>query len=89
MTGQVGSWRVAGSIGERGVKAGMAAMRKTITPTGRWNTWIAARIDAGRHTDDSEAIRDRVRANRRAVRGKQRKAARQGRRPARAGGEAA
>ncbi len=39
----------------------MAVVRKTITLTEQQNAWIAAQIDAGHYTNDSEAIRDLVR----------------------------
>jgi antitoxin ParD1/3/4 len=39
----------------------MAIVRKTITLTEQQNAWIAAQIDAGRYTNDSEAIRDLIR----------------------------
>lgn len=39
----------------------MATVRKTITLTEQQNAWIAARIDAGSYTNDSEAIRDLIR----------------------------
>lgn len=39
----------------------MAVVRKTITLTEQQNAWIAAQIDAGRYTNDSEAIRDLIR----------------------------
>ena len=39
----------------------MATIRKTITLTEQQNAWIAAQIDAGSYTDDSEAIRDLIR----------------------------
>ena len=39
----------------------MATVRKTITLTEQQNAWIAGQIEAGRYTNDSEAIRDLVR----------------------------
>ena len=39
----------------------MATVRKTITITEQQNAWIAAQIDAGSYTNDSEAIRDLIR----------------------------
>lgn len=39
----------------------MATVRKTITLTEQQNAWIAAQIEAGRYTNDSEAIRDLIR----------------------------
>ena len=36
----------------------MAIVRKTITLTEQQNDWIAAQIDAGHYTNDSEAIRE-------------------------------
>ena len=39
----------------------MASVRKTITLTQQQNAWIAGQIEAGRYTNDSEAIRDLVR----------------------------
>ena len=39
----------------------MAIVRKTITLTAQQNAWIAARVDAGSYTNDSEAIRDLIR----------------------------
>ena len=39
----------------------MATVRKTITLTEQQNLWIAAQIDAGSYTNDSEAIRDLIR----------------------------
>ncbi|MDQ0839762.1 type II toxin-antitoxin system ParD family antitoxin [Sphingomonas faeni] len=39
----------------------MVTVRKTITLTEQQNAWIAAQIDAGRYTNDSEAIRDLIR----------------------------
>lgn len=39
----------------------MATIRKTITITERQNAWIAAQIEAGNYTNDSEAIRDLIR----------------------------
>ncbi|MEG3174391.1 type II toxin-antitoxin system ParD family antitoxin [Sphingomonas sp. ZB1N12] len=39
----------------------MATVRKTITLTEQQNDWIAAQIDAGSYTNDSEAIRDLIR----------------------------
>lgn len=39
----------------------MATVRKTITLTQQQDAWIAAQVDAGSYTDDSEAIRDLIR----------------------------
>jgi len=39
----------------------MVTVRKTITLTEQQNAWIAAQIDAGSYTNDSEAIRDLIR----------------------------
>lgn len=39
----------------------MATVRKTITLTVQQDAWIAAQIDAGSYTNDSEAIRDLIR----------------------------
>lgn len=39
----------------------MATVRKTITLTEQQDAWIAAQIDAGSYTNDSEAIRDLIR----------------------------
>jgi len=39
----------------------MATVRKTIALTEQQNAWIAAQIDAGSYTNDSEAIRDLIR----------------------------
>ena len=39
----------------------MPVVRKTITLTEQQNAWIAAQIDTGRYTNDSEAIRDLIR----------------------------
>ena len=39
----------------------MATVRKTITLTEQQDRWIAAQIDAGHYTNDSEAIRDLIR----------------------------
>ena len=39
----------------------MATIRKTITLTQQQDAWIAAQIDAGHYTNDSEAIRDLIR----------------------------
>ena len=39
----------------------MSAVRKTITLTGPQNDWVKAQIEAGRYTNDSEAIRDLIR----------------------------
>lgn len=36
-------------------------VRKTITLTDRQDAWIAAQVDAGSYTNDSEAIRDLIR----------------------------
>lgn len=40
---------------------GMATVRKTITLTTQQDAWIAAQIEAGSYTNDSEAIRDLIR----------------------------
>jgi antitoxin ParD1/3/4 len=42
-------------------EAAMATVRKTITLTDQQDAWIAAQIDAGLYTNDSEAIRDLIR----------------------------
>lgn len=39
----------------------MSTVRKTITLTEQQDAWIAAQIDAGSYTNDSEAIRDLIR----------------------------
>ena len=39
----------------------MATVRKTITLTDQQDDWIAAQIEAGHYTNDSEAIRDLIR----------------------------
>ena len=39
----------------------MATIRKTITLTQQQDAWIAAQIEAGSYTNDSEAIRDLIR----------------------------
>ena len=39
----------------------MAIVRKTIKLTEQQNAWIAAQIEAGSYTNDSEAIRDLIR----------------------------
>jgi antitoxin ParD1/3/4 len=39
----------------------VATVRKTITLTEQQNAWIAAQIEAGSYTDDSEMIRDLIR----------------------------
>ncbi len=39
----------------------MATVRKFITLTEQQNAWIAAQIDAGNYTNDSEVIRDLIR----------------------------
>ena len=39
----------------------MATVRKTIILTEQQDAWIAAQVDAGSYTDDSEAIRDLIR----------------------------
>ncbi|WP_375402247.1 type II toxin-antitoxin system ParD family antitoxin [uncultured Sphingomonas sp.] len=39
----------------------MATVRKTITLTEQKDAWIAAQIDAGSYTNDSEAIRNLIR----------------------------
>lgn len=39
----------------------MATVRKTITVSVQQDAWIAAQIEAGRYTNDSEAIRDLIR----------------------------
>lgn len=36
-------------------------VRKTITVTNKQNAWIAAQLDSGRFTNDSELIRDLIR----------------------------
>jgi antitoxin ParD1/3/4 len=36
-------------------------VRKTITLTGQQDDWVKAQIEAGRYTNDSEAIRDLIR----------------------------
>ena len=43
------------------MEAGMATVRKTVTLTEQQNAWIAAQVDAGSYTNDSEAIRDLIR----------------------------
>jgi antitoxin ParD1/3/4 len=45
------------TFGEKNV----ANVRKTITLTEQQNAWIAAQIEAGHYTNDSEAIRDLIR----------------------------
>lgn len=39
----------------------MATVRKTITLTDQQDAWIAAQVEGGRYTNDSEAIRDLIR----------------------------
>ena len=39
----------------------MGTVRKTITLTEQQDAWIALQIAAGRHTNDSEVIRDLIR----------------------------
>jgi len=39
----------------------MATIRKTITVTDQQDNWIAAQVQAGRFTNDSELIRDLIR----------------------------
>lgn len=39
----------------------MGVVRKTVTLTEQQDAWIAAQIDAGLYTNDSEAIRDLIR----------------------------
>lgn len=39
----------------------MATVGKTITVSVQQDAWIAAQIEAGRYTNDSEAIRDLIR----------------------------
>ena len=39
----------------------MATIRRTITLTEQQDAWIAAQVDAGSYTDDSEAIGDLIR----------------------------
>lgn len=39
----------------------VATVRKTITLTLQQDAWIAAQIEAGSYTNDSEAIRDLIR----------------------------
>jgi antitoxin ParD1/3/4 len=39
----------------------VATVRKTITLTTQQDAWIAAQIEAGYYTNDSEAIRDLIR----------------------------
>jgi antitoxin ParD1/3/4 len=39
----------------------MSTVRKTITLTGPQDDWVKAQIEAGRYTNDSEAIRDLIR----------------------------
>lgn len=39
----------------------MAIVRKTITLTEQQDAWIAAQVDAGNYTNDSEAIGDLIR----------------------------
>jgi antitoxin ParD1/3/4 len=43
------------------MEADMATVRKTITLTEQQTAWIAAQIDAGSYTNDSEAIRHLIR----------------------------
>jgi len=42
-------------------EVGMATVRKTITLTEQQDAWIAEQIEAGKYTNDSEAIRDLIR----------------------------
>ena len=39
----------------------MSVVRKTVTLTRQQDDWIAAMVDAGHYTNDSEAIRDLIR----------------------------
>ncbi|MEI5687857.1 type II toxin-antitoxin system ParD family antitoxin [Sphingomonas kyungheensis] len=39
----------------------MTTISKTIIPTEQHNAWLAAQIEAGSYTDDSDAIRDMIR----------------------------
>jgi len=39
----------------------MSTVRKTITLTDQQDAWITAQVQAGRYTNDSEAIRDLIR----------------------------
>jgi antitoxin ParD1/3/4 len=39
----------------------VSAVRKTITLTQQQDDWIAAQVEAGLYTNDSEAIRDLIR----------------------------
>jgi antitoxin ParD1/3/4 len=39
----------------------MATVTKTIILTEQQDAWIAAEIEAGRYTDDSDAVRDLIR----------------------------
>lgn len=39
----------------------MTVIRKTITVTDQQDQWIAAQVEAGRFTNDSELIRDLIR----------------------------
>ena len=39
----------------------MSTVRKTITVTDQQDSWIAAQVQAGRFTNDSELIRDLIR----------------------------
>ena len=39
----------------------MSVVRKTVTLTQQQDDWIAAMVDAGHYTNDSEAIRDLIR----------------------------
>lgn len=39
----------------------MTVVRKTVTLTRQQDAWIAAQIEAGHYTNDSEAIRDLIR----------------------------
>lgn len=39
----------------------MTTVRKTITLTEQQDAWIAAQIESGHYTNDSEAIRDLIR----------------------------
>jgi antitoxin ParD1/3/4 len=47
----------------------MGTIRKTITLTQQQDDWIAAQIEAGRYTNDSEAIRDVLRREQERVSG--------------------
>ncbi len=39
----------------------MSVVRKTVTLTTQQDAWIAAQVEAGLYTNDSEAIRDLIR----------------------------